>query len=508
VAADQERKHCDAEVERIRGDLANVATRRAAVTEQLAKRDKIQAAVDAAKGLGDKLAAVEAEIVALRQAKDEHATAHAEWKERADGAEGGVLLARNTLHAAIKTAASDMQAAELAVAKAETLANELGALPCRGEGDFAVCPLIDAATTAKRELPALVATVETCASRLTCPDEEAVYEEAKLALIAVGPQPEAPGIDSLRGLEDDARRLRQEVHFADVNRAKLEDLADADDMAAGLEQEAEILREQKDQAQEARTNAMGLSKAHDTRVQALCLCIDVHSNEQPDVVDEAALAQLRREESEAVAEMAKAKEALAHAERAAKQIDEMRNTIAESSAALDDWKHLQKAFGREGIQALEVDAAGPEVSGLINELLRACYGSRFTATLETTALKKDGKGSKEIFDLRVVDSERGTDGSASDLSGGERVIVSEALSLAIAIFNARKSSIPILDLWRDECAGALDYQKAPLYVEMLRCAREIGGFNRVYFVAHNRELWGLADAQLTVTDGQCGLEGV
>jgi exonuclease SbcC len=81
--------------------------------------------------------------------------------------------------------------------------------------------------------------------------------------------------------------------------------------------------------------------------------------------------------------------------------------------------------------------------------------------------------------------------------------VAEAISLAIAIYNARRSAIPILDLWRDECSGALHPDSAPLYVTMLRQALSLGGFHRVYFVSHQPDLWRLADARLLVDSGQC-----
>ena len=47
------------------------------------------------------------------------------------------------------------------------------------------------------------------------------------------------------------------------------------------------------------------------------------------------------------------------------------------------WVLLERALGREGIQALEIDAAGPEVSQTCNELLQACYGPRFRVELRT-----------------------------------------------------------------------------------------------------------------------------
>lgn len=212
------------------------------------------------------------------------------------------------------------------------------------------------------------------------------------------------------------------------------------------------------------------------------------------------------DEQVAHAVVARLEEQAKAAEKAAAGMKYAEKQLTEALADKDDWAELQRAFGVKGIQALEIDAVGPEVSGMTNQLLTACYGSRWSVALETTALKADGKTSKETFGLRVIDSEHGLDLNAEDLSGGERVIVSEALSLALAIFNCQRSNIPIMELWRDETAGALDGENAVRYVGLLRKALELGHFSRIYFVAHNPELWALADARVVFGDGGCRVE--
>ena len=42
---------------------------------------------------------------------------------------------------------------------------------------------------------------------------------------------------------------------------------------------------------------------------------------------------------------------------------------------------------------------------------------------------------------------------------------------------------------------------------MLRKAVELGGFHRAYFIAHQRDLWDLADAQLIVEGGKVRIGG-
>jgi exonuclease SbcC len=182
-----------------------------------------------------------------------------------------------------------------------------------------------------------------------------------------------------------------------------------------------------------------------------------------------------------------------------------RRAIQAHETGLGDWNLLATALGRDGVQALEIDAAGPEVARLTNELLAACYGPRFSLTFETLREKKSSPGEySEAFDVRVYDG--GAERQVEALSGGERVIVGEALGLAIAIFNARKSGIRYRTMWRDETAGALDPDNASAYVSMLRRARELGGFAQVLFVSHQKEVQEAADVRLLVEGGRVSVE--
>jgi exonuclease SbcC len=208
--------------------------------------------------------------------------------------------------------------------------------------------------------------------------------------------------------------------------------------------------------------------------------------------------QARDNELDCERQVVLAREALRHAVEEEKKQVIIKTKIDKQTLELDDWNELVRVLGPQGAQALLIDAAGPEVSTIANQHLAACYGHRFALSLVTTALRADGKGTKEIFDLTVIDSEKGRDDSASNFSGGEKVIINEALSLAIAVYNARKSKIPMHDLFRDECAGALDHERAPLYIEMMRLALRLGEFHRCYFVAHQPHVIDCADAVIHV----------
>jgi exonuclease SbcC len=196
-------------------------------------------------------------------------------------------------------------------------------------------------------------------------------------------------------------------------------------------------------------------------------------------------------------------EAQVESAKAAKaKADELSARITPLERDLAGWRFLARGLGREGVQALELDAAGPRVSGLANELLADAYGSRFQIRFETQAAKADGKGVKETFDIVVVDTEKGREGNGEDLSGGEKVIVGEALGMAVGLFHAQAAGVSLGTVIRDETVGALDPENGEKYLAMLRAFLRVGHVHQLLYVAHQPALIDMADAVVRVEDGR------
>lgn len=192
-----------------------------------------------------------------------------------------------------------------------------------------------------------------------------------------------------------------------------------------------------------------------------------------------------------------------------RQADVTEAKLAKAQDAAADAPALQmlvKALGPDGIQAFEIDAAGPQVSGMANDLLLACYGPRFTVEIQTQRAMKSKEGMDEDLEIIVLDAKEGRSGPLGSLSGGEQVIVDEAVRTALAMFAARRLEAPIRTLWRDESSGALTPENARRYVQMLRRAAEIGDFHQVLFVAHDPDVIASADVVVRVANGSYTVE--
>jgi len=187
-----------------------------------------------------------------------------------------------------------------------------------------------------------------------------------------------------------------------------------------------------------------------------------------------------------------------------RQADQTEAKLGKAQDAAADQPALQllvKALGPDGIQAFEIDAAGPQVAGMANDLLLACYGPRFTVEIQTQRAMRSKDGMDEDLEIIVMDAEAGRSGPIGSLSGGEQVIVDEAVRTALAMFAARRLEAPIRTLFRDESSGALTPENARRYVQMLRRAAEIGDFHQVLFVAHDPDVIACADVVVRVAGG-------
>jgi exonuclease SbcC len=106
------------------------------------------------------------------------------------------------------------------------------------------------------------------------------------------------------------------------------------------------------------------------------------------------------------------------------------------------------------------------------------------------------------FDVEVRNKNLDRTCLVDELSGGQFVLVNEAVNLGIAIYNMRQGEgIRYETLFRDETVGALDAANSKEYVHMLRRAMDLGGFHQVIFICHTPLVWELADQIIQVRDG-------
>jgi DNA repair exonuclease SbcCD ATPase subunit len=195
------------------------------------------------------------------------------------------------------------------------------------------------------------------------------------------------------------------------------------------------------------------------------------------------------------AEAARAEQRLEQAKAAAARAAELAEQRRALEVELADWTRLALDLGRDGIQSALVDAAGPELTALCNDLLR-CHGTRYTVTVETKRAKADGKGETDECRVMVIDTVAGTEKEASEHSGGEQTLLGEAISLAITMLACKRAGVNDCTLVRDESSAALDPDNARAYVAMLRRAAAVVGARHVLIVSHDPLVQELCDHRI------------
>ena len=177
----------------------------------------------------------------------------------------------------------------------------------------------------------------------------------------------------------------------------------------------------------------------------------------------------------------------------------LRRRIVRVEDALGTWNLFARCMGADGLIALAIDDAGPVLAGLANDLLLACYGPRFTLSIQTQ-VETAGGDAREGFEIVVHDADAGQSKPVALVSGGERVWINACLTRAVALYLARQSGRDYASLFSDEADGALDPERKRMWMAMKREVLRLGGYAREYFISQTPELTSMADAVIDLEE--------
>ncbi|CAN7793865.1 SMC family ATPase [Paraburkholderia hospita] len=161
------------------------------------------------------------------------------------------------------------------------------------------------------------------------------------------------------------------------------------------------------------------------------------------------------------------------------------------------WKLLAKGLGNEGVIALTIDDAGPALTKMVNDLLLACYGMRFTVEIQTQRALASGE-LREGFEILVHDADHDSTKAVTVMSGGQKVWINECLTRGIALYLASNAGQPYQSLFSDESDGPLDPQRKLQFMRMKREVLRQGGYEREFFISQTPDLVAEADAVIDV----------
>jgi exonuclease SbcC len=147
------------------------------------------------------------------------------------------------------------------------------------------------------------------------------------------------------------------------------------------------------------------------------------------------------------------------------------------------YEQLRNAFGKNGIPAMIIEAAIPELEESANRLLHRMTDGRMVVRFDTQREKKTG-GVAETFDIWISD-ELGTR-DYSLFSGGEAFRVNFAIRVAVSQLLARRAGAQLRTLFIDEGFGTQDDVGRERLIEALTAIQE--DFDLVLVITHIDEL--------------------
>ena len=149
-------------------------------------------------------------------------------------------------------------------------------------------------------------------------------------------------------------------------------------------------------------------------------------------------------------------------------------------------KTLERAFGKDGIPALLIEQALPQIEDKANELLDRLSDGQMSIRFVTQAEYKDKKRDdlKETLDIQISD---GAGGRAYEMySGGEAFRVNFAIRLALSEILAQRKGARLQTLVIDEGFGSQDTQGRQRLIEAINLVKN--DFAKILVITHLDEL--------------------
>jgi exonuclease SbcC len=155
--------------------------------------------------------------------------------------------------------------------------------------------------------------------------------------------------------------------------------------------------------------------------------------------------------------------------------------------AISRYQKLEEAFGKNGVPALLIEQALPEIEAHANELLDRLTIGQLSIHFETQSEYKDKKrqDKKETLDILINDANGHT--RAYELfSGGESFRINFAIRLALSQVLAKRSGARLQTLVIDEGFGSQDHTGRSRLVETINQVKR--DFSKILIITHLEEL--------------------
>ncbi len=169
---------------------------------------------------------------------------------------------------------------------------------------------------------------------------------------------------------------------------------------------------------------------------------------------------------------------------------------------IDQLKYLEKSFGKDGVPAMLIEQALPEIENQANQTLARLSGNSMSVHFSTQRDYKDTnrEDKKETLDIIISDGSSARDYEM--FSGGEAFRVNFAIRLALSRVLSQRAGARLRTLVIDEGFGNQDAQGRQRLIEAIRLVKE--DFSKILIITHLDELKEAFPNQIQVEKSEKG----
>lgn len=166
------------------------------------------------------------------------------------------------------------------------------------------------------------------------------------------------------------------------------------------------------------------------------------------------------------------------------------------------YQTLIRAFGRDGIPALIIENAVPQLEQIANEILGKMSKGKHYIRFETQRELKSRDGVQETLDIMIGDwtSER----PYETFSGGEQLRIDYAIRFALAELLAQRAGSKVEWLTIDEGLGSQDAEHRGLVLESIKAVAD--RFKKVLVITHIEEAQAVFEQQIFFENTEAGVD--
>jgi DNA repair protein SbcC/Rad50 len=239
--------------------------------------------------------------------------------------------------------------------------------------------------------------------------------------------------------------------------------------------------------QEQNAVSQAESDALDVEYRSAAEIVSQAEKRSPDI--EAAERQLdvwRERENQLRMEVGAAQQKVAILDELRKRRTMLQAEIEALSVQIGRYKQLERSFGRDGVPALLIEQALPEIEARANLILDRLSSGGMTVRFVTQAAFKDKKREdlRETLDIQISDGSGVRDYEM--YSGGEAFRVNFAIRLALSEVLAQRAGARLQMLVIDEGFGSQDSQGRQRLVEAINLVKD--DFAKILVITHIEEL--------------------